>query len=226
MGRLERNKYNIEKYITLLQPKLERQTGGMLNLEELDKPESSPPVTDTALELIGNTHNADAAQKLEPIFRDMVLSGDTTEDYMMKLLGVAGLRQGDPGAVRRWRAGETDSDKLLARFFERAIKYVAQRLEERYPGVEIKVTLDPEDDPVNSPREANDRQRTWTKEFSYRLIGAEVKRVMEEEECNLTAAKGLVSQRENKKLGTPCSWWRAHEAWLFYSREQRDEESA
>jgi hypothetical protein len=88
------------------------------------------------------------------------------------------------------------------------------------------VTLDPEDDPVNSPREANDRRRTWRKEYSYRLLGAEVARVIEEEDATIEGAKELVSQRENKRLGTPCSVPRVHDAWLFYSREQREKESA
>jgi hypothetical protein len=222
MSRLGRNKGAIERYVTLLQPKLERQTGGMINMEELDRPESTPPLTDTALDLIHNTHNTDARQKLEPIFRDMVLSGDDTQGYMLKLLGAAGLRQGDPGLVRRWRAGETEDDRLLASFFERAIKWVAAELERRHPGVEIKVTLDPEDDPVNSPREANDRRRIWARKDSYRLIGAEVQRVIEEEDATVEGAKELVSQRENKRLATPCSRAKVHKAWLFYQNEQRE----
>lgn len=220
MGRLKRNKQAIERYVTILQPKLERQTGGMINLEELDKPESSPPCTDNALDLMGNAHNADAAQKLEPVFRDMVLNGDVAQGYMMKLLGVAGLRQGDPGAVRRWRAGETEDDKLLARFFDRAVKYVAEELERRHPGTEIKVVLDPEDDPVNSPGQSAERERRWGEQDSYRHINAAVKGIMQEEGCSIEAAIGLYRDRLARDKRPDVSPRKIYRARTFVKEER------
>ena len=221
MSRRSSNVQAIERYVCVLQPKLELQTGGMINLEALDRPESNPPMTDDALTLI--IKNRHAASKLEPIFEDMGLNFSNDEPFfLLVVLNLAGRRNGDPGAVRRWRAGETENDRLLLKAYERALNYVADELERRHPGIELRVYTDPKDEPVESKRADSERERRWGTEHSYRLIAEEVERVMKEESCGLEAAKGLVAQRENKILGTPCSFPRVDLAWRFAQKEKRE----
>lgn len=135
----------------------------------------------------------------------------------------ARLLEHDPTALRRWRAGETKNDQKKMKDFERLCNFVAVQLERTWPGIRVIFVVNPEDEEfVGTPREANDQKRTWDKWDSYRLIGAEVERVMGEEGCGIDAAKGLVGQRTSTRLGTPCSFSRVHQAWLFWQSEKKE----
>jgi hypothetical protein len=196
MGRRRRNKRAIERYITVLQPKLEVQTGGVINLESLGKPESTPPVTDAALVLIHR--NQAAASKLEPIFRDMGLAFKDPEPfYLLVTLNLAGLRNGDPGALRRWRAGRTEDDQLLNAAFERALEYVENELEKRYPHQELEVVTDPRDDPVGCKRDAQKIDTAYSDGVIVKMLET-IER--EEGPMKRNAAVGLLSDREGYSI--------------------------
>lgn len=222
MSRRQRNIHAIERYCTILQPLLERATSGVINLEELRRPGSDPPMNPKALALAKHSDNVKAASILEPIFHDMILSATASPPYILwQVLAIAGARHGDPRALKIWEAGETEQAQLFYKLYKKALSYVADRLEENHPGEEIHVATNPRDEPVDSVRKDSMREVRWTTEDSYRMLAREVERVMEVEGCGVDAAKGLVSQRDNRRLGTPCSFWRVHDAWLFYQRDYK-----
>lgn len=84
----------------------------------------------------------------------------------------------------------------------------------------LTVNLDPEDEPAKSVREASEQDRRRNTETSYRALAEEVRR-RAGEGSGLTEAKEAVAKSNDKRLGTPCSYWRVHDAWLFGERERK-----
>lgn len=216
------NIHQIHRYVTILQPLLERATSGIINMQELPTPESDPPMNPKALALARHPTNVKAANRIEPIFREMILSETSSKEYILwQVLAIAGARYGDPRALKTWEAGETEQAQLFYKLYKKALSHVADKLEENHPGEKINVSTNPRDEPVESIRKDSMREVRWQTEDSYRMLAQEVERVMEEEKCGVNAAKGLVSQRDSRHFGTPCSFWRIHDAWLFYQRERK-----
>ena len=230
--RWERNAANVKRYIELW-PLFERSS--QISEEPFDrkhKGESRPVVSDTVLALM--EANRDASLIILPLLDDLQKTSVEYEGILFSEL-LADLRY-NPSLMRRWRnplTAETAEDKLYAEALEAMCSLVARTaMAERDTSqsrLELRVVTRPEDEEARAKtNQARGKERTHDKESSYRLIGAEIEQVMKEEDCNLTAAKGLVAQRIEKRTEAKCSWWRTHDAWLFYSREQRlrEEESA
>lgn len=231
MARRLHNRRHIERYV-IFYDNIFAASMGFINVEEMTgKPESRPPVPDSdrVWDFIEDQANRDTARYLSIVFREL------RKEYppFYTILGLVGgwIRpmqdeEIDHGALRRWKAGETQQDRDRAQLFERAISWIEERLNDKHPNLRIQVNVPRREDPIGSPREHADRCRTWRKEDSFRLIGPEVQKVIDEEGCGVQAAKALIAQRTNKFLGTPCSFWRIEEAWLFWKREQEEKESA
>lgn len=193
MGKRQRNIHAIERYVTLLQPILERATAGRINLEQVRKPESDPPMNQKALDLIKHPDNADATSTLEPIFHEMILSDTCSREYILWLvLAIAGARHGDPSAVKQWQAGETEQDQLFAVLFEQALSYVADELERKYPGKEICVTLNPKDEPMASKKAAAYHDR--------KLDTNDALRRLHRDWCYLRYIEGWSSEEARKQV--------------------------
>lgn len=214
------NQRQVAKYLEFRDPLTMKNTAGSFFSNEADrKGESKVPLSEKGhifwSDRDGN--NQHFGKHIRPILREI----EDKEVYVP-----AKLLEHDPTALRRWRAGETENDRYWMKRFDHLCKFVAALLERRNPGLRVLCNIYPEYEEARpKTRQARDKERTWTKEHSYRLIGAEIERVMIEEECSLTAAKGLVAQRTNLKLGTPCSVPRVEKAWCFY-RAGREKESA
>lgn len=214
---IKRNAAQIGKYLEFRDPVTQKGTApSFLNLESDRKGESRVPMSDRGHKFWSDRDgtNQHFIKHVGPILCH--ISG---KDVYKPAL----LLEHDPTALRHWRAGATENDKEWMKKFDKLCLFVAKLLEKRYPGLEVWINMNPEDEEfVGTPRQANDQKRTWDKFHSYRLIGAEIERVMIEEDCGIDAAKGLVSQRTNKKLGTPCSFSRTHQAWLFWQSEKKE----
>lgn len=206
MTRRGRNIRQIERYVTILQPLLERATSGVINMQELPTPESDPPMNPKALALTKHADNVKAASILEPIFHDMILSDTASPPYILwQVLAIAGARYGDPRALKMWEAGETEEARLFYKLYKKALSYVVDRLEENHPGEEIHVATNPRDEPVDSVRKDSMRELRWKTEDSYRKLAAEIDRIVEEEQCTVAAAIGLFRDRlERNKQPDVC----------------------
>lgn len=188
--------------------------GSFFSLEADRRSESRVTLSERGHRSLVNDDNSHFRRHVMPI-----LSRLTDKDIFIPAL----LLEYDPTALRRWRAGETRHDREQMAKFERLCKFVAVHLDMAWPGIRVFFVVHPEDEEfAGTPRQFHDYKRTITKEHSYRLLGAEVERVMAVEGCGIDAAKGLVSQRTSKRLGTPCSFSRVHQAWLFWQSEKRE----
>lgn len=193
--------------------------GSHFNREaDVGKPESEPPLSFKGHLSLDDEENSH--------FRKHVYLPIITKLPGTKIYKPAQILEHNPGALREWKKEETENHKTQLKKFRRLCKFIATQIERREPGLRVFYNVDPQDEEARpKTREARDKERTWNKNYSYRLIGAEIERVMIEEECSLTAAKGLVAQRTNLTLGTPCSVPRVEKAWCFYKSE-REKESA
>lgn len=201
------NIHQVHRYVTLLQPLLERATSGIINMQELPTPESDPPMNSKALALARHPTNVKAANRIEPIFRDMILSETSSKEYILwQVLAIAGARHGDPRALKTWEAGETEQAQLFYKLYKKALSYVADRLEENHPGEKINVATNPRDEPVESKAHEDERVAVLTVHDSYRRIAAEVHRLEAEEVITREAAITLIS----KRMG--FSYWRVKQA--------------
>lgn len=210
---LRHNSVQIEKYLEFRDVNTQKGTAGSsFNLENCGKPESEPPMSERGhivCSVDDNRHFDNhvgwilANIRNKPIFRTAI------------------LLEFDPTALRRWRKEETEHEKEQLRKFRRLCKFVATQIEKAYPGLKLFYHINPKEEEVETPRQYNDKRRTWDRHESYMLIGAEVERVMREEGCGVQAAKGLVSQRTNRQLGTPCSFPRVDAAWLYYQNHRK-----
>jgi hypothetical protein len=228
MGRMRRrvdrrklrdhNAHQISKWFEYRDPTIFKGTAGSyFSLEADRRSESRVPLSERGHKSLDADDNAHFRRHVLPILYRIADK---------EIFKPAFLLEYDPTALRRWRAGETENDKKQMEKFNRLCKFVATQLDIVWPGLRVFFVINPEDEEVNTPREAHDKRRSYRKEHAYRLIGAEIERVITEEGCGIEAAKGLVSQRDNKELGTPCSIPRVHAAWLFYRKEKHVRRSA
>lgn len=164
MARRDRIKTAITKYVEIFQPLLEKQTGGMINMEELKKPESEPPIPDRALKLVRHPDNVWAAAALEPIIAELRRSNFPRFYILCK----AGYRHGDPGAVRNWKAGETEDARAQHSIYTRTIDWIADEVERRYPKLELRVEIYGEDEEAESPIHVRNRDNAHIKRWRAR----------------------------------------------------------
>lgn len=169
MGIRERNRWQIERYVTVLQPLLERKTGGVISLQELGQPESEPPISEAALDVIREDCNMEASCLLDPIIAEIRRSNFPRYYVLCR----AGYRHGDPGAVRTWRAGVTEGARAQAAIFERTLDWIVDELARRCPGTAIRIKTTTDDEPRDSMVQVrnidNNNLRRWTARNTYKL---------------------------------------------------------
>jgi hypothetical protein len=202
VSRRESNKRHIEKYVVFFD-RLFPSAVGFINVEIMDnKPESTPPIPDRAWEYLEDGDNRQTALLLAPIFQQM--RQEQPPLYLIVGL-VAGFikplqdEEADHGALRRWRARETGQDGNRAELFERAVSWLEEKFNDKHPQLWIKVSIPKKDDPlqglVHQRNIDNNALRSWDARESYRRIDADIKLIIQEEECTVEAAIGLYRDR-------------------------------
>jgi len=131
----EKNEARYREYLRYRE-KIIRQTGGMINLEEMGKPESDPPVTDSTLDAWSDPRVAQTVKNLEAIHEEM----KDEKYYLWQMLWIVSFAESaDWRILTQWEKGDSTDERLLLRLFRVAVKHVLDRLEERHPGFEIVV---------------------------------------------------------------------------------------
>lgn len=208
-NRRRRNADHIRKYLTVVEPKLERQTGGAtLNMQEIassgSKPESKPPMPEYAIGLVDHPDNRDASAKIRPAM------GWLAETHG-HLHYVARRAINDPAQTRTWAAGETEEDQVQQRMFDLAIAKLEEYIEWRYEEPRIEVAYDPEDEPANSRREAYERGVKRDARHAYEILAAKVDDLVDGEYSKSAAVQAVAESEDT----SPARVWRA----LAYRRE-------
>jgi hypothetical protein len=181
--------------------------GSTFNLEAFDsKPTSSPPIPSKAFDIIDDPGNQRTARMLNYVLGQMRITDHPL--YIMAGL-VAGFIKPmqadelDHGAVRRWRKGETATDRYRADLFDRTVIRMEEILEETWPKVSIQVNISRKDEPVESKIHArnqdNNDQRKWAAHNKFLALYAELDELMAENECGIEAAIGLLRDRREKE---------------------------
>lgn len=198
-NRRRRNRDNISKYICIVRSKLERQTSGILNLEEMqNRPSSEPPIPDYTLDLLRHPDNIETSRLLSPALSWLA-------ENHGHLHYITRLASSDPARTRAWAAAETEDAQTEARMFEEAIQRLEQYVEWRAPGVRLHVAYDPTDEPAESRMAARDQERRKTAEDAYPILADKVWQKMEASRSK-TAAVHEVADAEDT---SPARVWRA-----------------
>lgn len=198
-NRRRRNQETISKYLCIIRAKLERQTSGVLNLEEMqNKPSSEPPMPDHMLALVRHEDNIETSKLLTPALSWLA----ETHGHLHYITRLA---SSDPARTRAWAAGETEDAQTEARMFEEAVQRLEQYVEWRAPGSRLNIAYDPTDEPAESRMAARDQERRKTAEDAYPILAEKVWRKMEASRSK-TAAVHEVADAEDT---SPARVWRA-----------------
>lgn len=182
----------ILKYLTIIEPRLERPTGGAtLNLQELEgKPDSEPPLPDHALKLVCHEDNKRASKLIAPAMQWLAESFGHLHYVVRKAIN-------DPAQTRAWATGATEDDQTQQQMFEAAITKLEEYIEWRYDEPRIEIAYDPEDEPSRNRREAAYTDRKLTTADTDRRIVEELEEVEERTGLPRERAKlQLVAERD------------------------------
>lgn len=224
-GRRRRNLRAIERYVTTIRAARFPGTAGSVveTLTFTGKPESSPPHTaagernlsvrnDNGDELPERVENAHTRRVVEPVIEGYLRRWHSDSYYILEAA---------PTEIRSWKAGATQDAREHAWKFARAIAEVEAELEKRHPGVVLTVHVNPEDEPVDTKRQAADRDKSKDYRDSYRKIVEELEE-LELEGYSKMAADTEVSKRLHTR-GEKHSIPRIRKAREFVKNERRGE---
>lgn len=167
---MSRKRQTIHEYITIVRATAERQTGGMVNLQEMDnKPDSEPPLNDRALRLTVHTDNWQTGTIIEPAIRMMA-------DLAPDLYTMVRRATDDPAGPDRWKQGhqrgyEGDAEDSI--LYGKALSWLVRYCERWYPGRELHVAYDPDDQPAANKKDASNIKKRHRREDTYRHLYSE-----------------------------------------------------
>ena len=212
---VKQNASAIGRYLELVFPHYER-SGNFTDLPPLNrkaKGKGDAPVGEHALRLMWN--NRGSRMVLEPYLEELKESADNWGG--VKYREVLGLVVYDPGQVRTWNAAKSSEappasteealqraeDALYATAYREMCKDLAYAVEARYPGLELIVTTDPDDEPVDTfeqgrSRDAN-KVKTHNAHTRYPILVREVDEIKREMGCSDKDALAIWNESRPKK---------------------------
>jgi hypothetical protein len=115
----------------------------------------------------------------------------------------------DPGVVKRWKAAESAEDALYGQAYEKMCLHLAYAVEARYPGLELSVTTNPDDEQIDTfeqgrSRDAN-KVKTHNAHTRYRHLSQEMDEILSEHGCKVEEAIEILNERRKNRKTEPVS---------------------
>lgn len=174
MARRDYNRRQIERFLVFFDVIFPAAVG-FINVEEMTgKPESRPPIPERAFDFIDDQDNRETARLLNRILGEMRGEWETHPLYTMAGLVAGWIRplqneEIDHGAVRRWKAGETQQDRNRADLFKRTVKCMEERLNDKWPHIQIRINIPRRDEEADTPIQGGARDREESRRKGYAL---------------------------------------------------------
>lgn len=215
------NAQQVEKWFEFRDQGQKGTVGSYFNQEaDVGKPESEPPLSFKGHLSLDDEENSH--------FRKHVYLPIITKLPGTRIYTPAQILEHNPGALREWKKEETLNQKVQLKKFRRLCKFIATQIERRDPGLRVFYNIHLQDEEARAKtNQAHGQERTINKNHSFRLIGPEVQRVLEEEICTVKAAIARVADMTDEERGLPCSYPRVKAAYYFWKSEcEQHKESA
>jgi hypothetical protein len=163
------------------------------------KGESDAPVGPYALVLMHN--NRGLSMVLKPYLEELRNRRDKWQNVQYRDLLSWVIY--DPGIVKRWKAAESAEDALYGQAYEKMCLHLAYAVEARYPGLELDVTTNPEDEALDTFEQGRARDANKVKRHDaytrYPKLVREVDEIKDREGCADKRALAIWNESRPKR---------------------------
>jgi hypothetical protein len=115
----------------------------------------------------------------------------------------------DPGVVKRWKAAESAEDALYGQAYEKMCLHLAYAVEARYPGLELSVTTNPEDEQLDTFEQGRSRDannvKTHNAHRRYRRLCEEMDDIIAQHGCGVGDAIEILNEDRKARKMEPVS---------------------